>query len=70
MKCFYHRDKDAIGICKSCSRALCQECAAEFPKGIACKGRCEEDVRAVIELIERNVRLTKSVSAGGGRFGR
>src|SRR5437879_5317744 len=56
MKCFYHSDRDAVGVCKSCQRALCHDCAAEVEKGIACKNRCEEDVRQLAQLIDQNAR--------------
>lgn len=55
MKCFYHDDRDAIGICKSCGRGLCRECCFEFRKGLACRGRCEDDAAAVASLIEQSV---------------
>lgn len=62
MRCFYHRDTEAVGICKSCGRALCPDCVADIGKGIACSGRCEEDARAVIALVERNIRLSPQMA--------
>jgi hypothetical protein len=56
MKCFYHADRDAVGVCKSCQRALCHECAADVGKGIACTGRCEEDARQLIQLTDAAIR--------------
>ena len=58
MHCFYHQDKEAVGVCKSCGKGLCPDCAAEVPKGLACRGRCEEDVRTVVALIDRNIKLS------------
>jgi hypothetical protein len=60
MNCFYHQDHVAVGVCKSCGKGLCRECATDLGKGLACKGRCEEDVEGVIQLVERNVLLMKS----------
>jgi len=57
MHCFYHQDREAVGMCKSCGKGLCGECAADLNKGLACRSRCEEDARAVIELIDRNIQL-------------
>ncbi len=54
MKCFYHNSIDAVGICKNCNRGVCSECAADLKNGIACKNRCESEVQAVNELINRN----------------
>jgi len=58
MKCFYHHERDAVGICKSCGKGLCQECSIDLGKGLACRDHCENDAKAVIELIERNIKLT------------
>ena len=51
MKCFYHRDIEAVGICKSCNRGLCGDCAAEIGEGLACKGRCEDTVAKLLSLL-------------------
>src|SRR5262245_19526894 len=53
MKCFYHSDQDAVGICKSCNRGLCRECCAELNPGLACRGKCETDVASLNALVER-----------------
>lgn len=54
MKCFYHQQSDAVGICRNCSKGLCQECVVDVRNGIACKNRCENAVIAMNELIDRN----------------
>jgi hypothetical protein len=56
MICFYHHSIAAVGICKSCGKGLCPECALDLGKGLACKGRCEQDVGALISLIDNNVK--------------
>ena len=61
MRCFYHEDREAVGTCKSCGRGLCRECAVDLTKGLACRGHCEADAQAVIELIDRNIQLTSKV---------
>jgi hypothetical protein len=58
MRCFYHQDKDSVGSCKSCGKGLCAECAVDLGKGLACRGRCEESARAIIELVDRNIQLS------------
>lgn len=50
MNCFYHPTAVAVGTCKSCNKGLCRECAVDLGKGLACKGRCEEDVKAVMQF--------------------
>src|SRR4051812_16277812 len=54
MKCFTHRNNDAVAICRSCGRALCPDCVAEVGLSCACKNRCESDVKRSIELITRD----------------
>ena len=54
MRCYYHRDVDAIATCRNCCRGLCDACAAEVEKLSACRGRCEADVAAVHALLARS----------------
>src|SRR5579863_820975 len=58
MRCYYHEDQEAVGVCKSCGKGLCRECAVDLTKGLACRGHCEADAQAVIQLIERNLQLS------------
>lgn len=58
MHCYYHQDKEAVGVCKSCSKGLCPECAVDVGKGLACRGHCEEEVRQVVALIDHNIKLS------------
>jgi len=64
MKCFYHTDADAVGICKSCSKGLCPACAVDMNQGIACKGRCESQVANLIALVNSNVKMAPVVRNG------
>jgi hypothetical protein len=63
MKCFYHQEYDAIGICKSCGKGLCHECAVDLSQGLACKSRCEEDAQKLIRLIQDNIKLSPTSSS-------
>lgn len=54
MKCFNHDSSDAVAICKNCNKALCHPCAVDVGNGVACAGDCEQEVRAINELIRRN----------------
>lgn len=56
MRCYYHRDVDAIATCRSCCRGLCDACAAEVGKLSACRERCEADVAAMQALLARSDR--------------
>lgn len=53
MKCFHHREADAVGLCKACNKGICGECAAEVGMGLACRDTCVEQVRLVNELVAR-----------------
>ncbi len=59
MRCYYHKDKEAVGTCKSCGKGLCRDCAVDLGKGLACRGRCEPDAQAVIQLVDRNIQLSR-----------
>jgi hypothetical protein len=58
MRCYYHQEKEAVGSCRSCGRGLCPDCAADVGKALACRGHCEEDVRAYVALVHRNDKLS------------
>jgi hypothetical protein len=57
MNCFNHRDQPAIGLCKSCAKALCEDCLVELPNGLACKGSCESRVNLLNRMIESNAKV-------------
>ena len=56
MKCYRHRDKDAIAICKNCGKGLCDECAVEVGKGIACKSDCVSEVESINRSTLMNIK--------------
>ncbi len=56
MRCYYHRDVDAVATCRNCCRGLCEGCTADVNKMSACRGRCEGDVAAVQTLLARSDR--------------
>ena len=62
MKCFYHNDMDAVGICKSCKKGLCIDCAVDLGKGLACKNYCEEDVKRLIDISQDNIQYVSNTS--------
>jgi hypothetical protein len=53
MKCFTHRNSDAVAVCRSCGRAVCPDCVSEVGLACACKNRCESDVARFNEMITR-----------------
>src|SRR5205085_6067746 len=38
-------------------KGVCVECAVDLGKGLACRSRCEESARAIIQLVDRNIQL-------------
>ena len=54
MICYHHHDRPAVGICKSCNKGLCYECAVDIGHGLACKNSCENEVRALNDVLERS----------------
>jgi cytochrome c-type biogenesis protein CcmH/NrfF len=51
MRCYYHREVEAVATCRSCCRGLCDACAVEVDKLSACRDRCEADVAAMRALV-------------------
>jgi hypothetical protein len=56
MNCFRHGDRVAVGICKSCGKGLCPECAVCRTNGLACKGECEARVDLLNRIVDNNAR--------------
>jgi len=54
MKCFNHPGADAVGSCKSCFKGLCVQCARDTGIGVVCSAPCEEEVKAIRAMVERN----------------
>lgn len=57
MKCYVHKNKDAVGTCKACSKGVCEECSLDVGNGLACKHTCVDEVKAMNELIARSKQL-------------
>ncbi len=62
MNCFNHQQVSAIGLCKSCNKGLCEECAVDLVHGLACKGKHEEQVEALNMIITKNAKIFSSAS--------
>jgi len=60
MNCFYHPDKPAIGVCKSCSKGLCQDCVTDLGHGLACKNKHEAEVNNLNMIITKNYKVFSS----------
>ena len=58
MKCFNLRDREAIGICKSCNKGICEECSVDLGHGIACLAHTDE-VNALNQILTRSKDMVK-----------
>ena len=63
MECFHHEGAAAVGSCRMCLKGLCRRCAVELEGGLACPGRCEPQVRALVLSLQHTVRF-QNVSSG------
>ncbi len=55
MECFEHPGQAAVGLCRACMRGVCRACAVPLRLGLACRDRCEEDVRALASTLEHGI---------------
>lgn len=55
MKCFNHRDADAIAICRFCGKAVCATCCTDTGQGIVCSAACGNEILE-INRINENVK--------------
>ena len=62
MRCFYHPDRDANGICKSCNKGLCSECSVDLDYGLACRGKHEQNVAALNAMVVNATRIQATTS--------
>ncbi len=65
MNCFNHSGAPSVGICKTCSKGLCADCATDLGHGLACKGVHEADVSELHSIIQRSVESRRSNSKRG-----
>ncbi|MEZ5405790.1 MAG: hypothetical protein R3F23_06320 [Verrucomicrobiia bacterium] len=63
MKCYTHRQSEAVAICKWCGRALCSDCVVEVELLCACKSRCESKVAMANNLLQKNQQVFQRAGA-------
>jgi len=67
MKCFTHLADDAVAICRNCSKALCPACANETSSGIACRGKCSEELEQLGAMMRASTAAHK-INRGGAAY--
>ena len=60
MRCYVHRDLEAVGTCKFCGRGVCPTCAVEVDKALACRDRCESEVSTILTLNRNALQFAKT----------
>ncbi len=45
LKCFQHAGKEAVGVCKTCSKGICAECALSTGWDIYCDSWVKESIQ-------------------------
>jgi hypothetical protein len=63
MKCFYHPQQDALGICRACGKGLCGQCVVDLDRGLACRDRCEDSVKQLIAATDQQLRILPTAIA-------
>ena len=63
MKCFNHRDLEAIGVCRNCNKNVCENCLLwhEQPIGLVCSEPCKERIETLLNAISGNERDRSTV---------
>ena len=59
MKCYQHRTHDAVGVCKSCGKAVCAACAVDLGFAITCPGKCQ-NIAATYHQLNANAQAIYS----------
>lgn len=62
MNCFRHRHTDAIAVCRSCGRAVCDRCCEESGTEVVCGHTCRQERERSYQLDAR-LRQTFGVGA-------
>jgi VIT1/CCC1 family predicted Fe2+/Mn2+ transporter len=68
MKCFNHEEKDSVGMCRFCGKAVCKECAADGAIGITCKGECATKASGMNDRLAQAQRAQGMVKKFSGYF--
>ena len=60
MQCFVHRDVEAVGTCRACSKGICYSCTVDMRHSISCKGDCEAKSIALNSMISQNIKTLRT----------
>ena len=57
MNCYTHQSDSAVGLCKTCFKALWPECSVDVGNGLACRGSCEEKVMELNQMWDTSAKI-------------
>lgn len=55
MKCFNHRDSEALGTCRICGKGICELCLHDSGRGISCNTKCVETLEYENDLYSQSI---------------
>ena len=64
MNCFQHPDLDAVGVCSSCGKGVCENCAVEFQERMYCKDCIKKTAPVTSAPVEPRVSGAVRLSKG------
>jgi hypothetical protein len=64
MVCFFHPERQAVGVCAHCQRGICLECSAIVGDCMACRDRHEGEVNAANNARARTLLQAERMSSG------
>jgi len=73
MKCFYHPEKDGVGLCTACSKSACRDCIEDIHGAMLCKGcmvRASQRRDAERDATAAEVQMTREAASDKIRFSR
>ncbi len=50
MKCYQHRENEAVGVCLTCGKGVCQNCVIEVDSALYCSNGCVPEDRMLYIL--------------------
>lgn len=60
MRCFVHRDTEAVGLCRGCSKGLCPACLVDLGHAITCHGACEQKAHTLHRQLQQTDTVLRS----------
>lgn len=56
-ECFSHRGVNAVGVCKSCGKAVCRDCGRDLGFALVCSEGCAREAADFHEMNQRGKKL-------------